>query len=145
MNNDKDIELPGIRLISTSPERIFLQIGDDLDLLCLPFPENKDDVTWCAESVMLTEIEYVRLDIHLETVRQLVALSDRCSARIAEFEAEVARLKADADRYEWLDRNAEIGWSIDYQNVEISIHAPETFESFANLSDAIDEAMKGGA
>lgn len=86
-------ELPGIRLISTSPEHIFLQIGDDIDLLCLPFPENHEDVTWCAESAVMTEVEYVRLDIHLQTVRRMVALGDRCSARISNLELALRTLK----------------------------------------------------
>lgn len=46
----------------TAPERIFLQISDDDDDRDEPFPYN-DEVTWCADSVVATEVEYVRADL----------------------------------------------------------------------------------
>jgi hypothetical protein len=49
--------------IETAPERIYLQISDtDVDA-AFPFPENTDDVTWCADSVVAVEVKYIRADL----------------------------------------------------------------------------------
>jgi hypothetical protein len=47
--------------VATAPERIWLQIGDDRDCMDEPFPG--DEVTWCADSVLGAEVEYVRADL----------------------------------------------------------------------------------
>lgn len=46
----------------TAPERIRLQISDDLDHKDEPFPYG-EEVTWCQDSVMSCEVEYVRADL----------------------------------------------------------------------------------
>lgn len=46
----------------------------------------------------------------------------------------------DADRYRWLRDNANVGWDIQYENVQIEF--PLSCESFDDLDHAIDEAMK---
>lgn len=49
------------RAVATAPERIWLQIGDDRAHMDEPFPG--DEVTWCADSVVDAEVEYVRADL----------------------------------------------------------------------------------
>ena len=46
--------------VLTAPERIWLQIGDDLDL---PFPDNHEDITWCSGPGQESDVEYVRADL----------------------------------------------------------------------------------
>ena len=46
--------------VLTAPERIWLQIGDDLDL---PFPASHEDITWCSGPCQESDVEYVRADL----------------------------------------------------------------------------------
>ena len=95
------------------------------------------------------------------------ASAERSAARIAELEAEVVRLQnrlidkgmtaedkirnvinnrnADAERFRWLEIHGQVRWSMDYQAVEVSFRFDEANYSLRALSEAIDEAMKGGA
>lgn len=49
----------------TAPERIWLQVSDDEVDLQEPFPKPSDDcfVTWCRDSALNCEVEYVRADL----------------------------------------------------------------------------------
>jgi hypothetical protein len=49
------------KLTKTAPERIYLQVSDDPDHYNTEFVD--DDVTWCRDSVMACEVEYVRADL----------------------------------------------------------------------------------
>lgn len=51
-------------VVKTAPERIWLQVSDDRDHDSEPFPDSRgDEVTWCANSVLNCEVEYVRADL----------------------------------------------------------------------------------
>jgi hypothetical protein len=50
-------------VVSTAPERIWLQVSDEDHHADEPFPKDVgDDITWCQHSVMACEVEYVRAD-----------------------------------------------------------------------------------
>jgi len=49
-------------VVRTAPTRIGLQISDDLEHKDEPFPLH-GEVTWCQDSVMCVEVEYVRADL----------------------------------------------------------------------------------
>ena len=49
--------------IRTAPERIWLQVGDQLHYHSEPFPSDTSEVSWCANSVMACEVPYVRADL----------------------------------------------------------------------------------
>ena len=49
--------------IRTAPERIWLQVGDQLHYHSEPFPSDTSEVSWCANSVMACEVPYVREDL----------------------------------------------------------------------------------
>ena len=51
------------RLTLTAPKRIWLQISDDKDHRLLPFPATHEDITWCEDSALECEVEYVRADL----------------------------------------------------------------------------------
>ena len=49
----------------TAPERIYLQVadgGEDDE----PFPTSHEDVSWCEDSCVENEVEYVRADLSAE-------------------------------------------------------------------------------
>lgn len=75
-----------------APERIWLQIDPMGDTDDKSYPPDHGDVTWCWHSIGGSEIEYVRSDIAATQ-----------SARIAELEAEVERLRVDAERLDCLE------------------------------------------
>jgi len=59
-------------VVTTAPERIYLQIADDCYYEDQPFPgEHSDQVTWCANSVESCEVPYIRADL-AETKAQTV-------------------------------------------------------------------------
>ncbi|MBP6564348.1 MAG: Lar family restriction alleviation protein [Burkholderiales bacterium] len=47
--------------VATAPKRIWLQVSDDRADMDEPFPG--DGATWCADSVVDAEVEYVRADL----------------------------------------------------------------------------------
>jgi hypothetical protein len=54
----------GVSLLTdNAPRRIWIQISDDPDHHDEPWPESMGEVTWCDESVMCCEVEYVRADL----------------------------------------------------------------------------------
>lgn len=61
------------KLIETAPKRIYLQI-DDVDCSNEPFPFG-EEITWCWDSVMDCEVEYVRADLDH---RVRVVTDDEC-------------------------------------------------------------------
>lgn len=50
------------KLTRTAPKRIWLQCGDDPENLRCNFIE-MGEVTWCKNSVMASEVEYIRADL----------------------------------------------------------------------------------
>lgn len=68
--------------VATAPERIYLQISDDESHADQEFPCGYD-VTWCSDSVLALEVEYVRADITLQEADAL--------------RSEVSRLRAVVD------------------------------------------------
>lgn len=53
------------KLTKTAPCRIFLQISDDKLDYGEPFPGlyYREDITWCSDSVVRCEVEYIRADL----------------------------------------------------------------------------------
>ncbi len=57
-----DEKLP--QVVTTAPERIWLQVSDCDGDEEEPFPHGVDaEITWCQDSVMAVEVEYVRADL----------------------------------------------------------------------------------
>lgn len=59
--------------IETAPERIYLQISDTDADAAFPFPETTEGVTWCAESVVTVEVQYIRADMAEQQRDKLLA------------------------------------------------------------------------
>lgn len=51
------------KVTRTAPKRIWLQVSDDARDACNEFPEPSMELTWCADSVIACEVEYVRADL----------------------------------------------------------------------------------
>lgn len=49
--------------IRTAPKRIWLQVGDQAHYHSEPFPRDTREVSWCADSVVGCEVQYVRADL----------------------------------------------------------------------------------
>ena len=61
-DNDHDHQ-PGVdRLTRTAPERIWLQIDTGDSDRSQPFPDDRDGISWCWESIGGAEVEYIRSD-----------------------------------------------------------------------------------
>lgn len=73
-------------------ERIYIQTGEDFDE---EIAELNDDMTWCAERVYQSDIEYIRADIHAAAL-----------ARVARLEA---ALRVYADPGSWSDPMDDYG------------------------------------
>jgi hypothetical protein len=58
-------------VVSTAPERIWLQVADDSYSATEAFPDDHAEITWCQDSVIATEVKYVRADLH-------ESLAERC-------------------------------------------------------------------
>jgi len=51
------------KMVSTAPEKIFLQVGDG-DYSDEPFPHPVgEEITWCSDSIVESEVAYVRADL----------------------------------------------------------------------------------
>lgn len=50
-------------VIKTAPPRIWLQVGTKAHYQNEAFPQDTQDVTWCAESVTSCEVPYIRADL----------------------------------------------------------------------------------
>lgn len=48
------------KVTETAPKRIWIQISDEAEHCNEPFPEPTEDTTWCCDSVLACEVEYVR-------------------------------------------------------------------------------------
>lgn len=92
------------KLTETAPERIWLQISDDVTDLDCEFHTfaSEADITWCADSVAEAEVAYVRADL-LEAANSLVErLSERLDAQaglLGHNEAEIVNLKQRIDGF----------------------------------------------
>ncbi|NIR52904.1 hypothetical protein GWO43_30250 [candidate division KSB1 bacterium] len=51
------------KAIKTAPERIWLQISDDLNDFNEAFPPSREGITWCEDQVQNCEVEYIRADL----------------------------------------------------------------------------------
>lgn len=90
------IDVPVV--VRTAPVRIWLQIADDAYSATEAFPcDALDQITWCADSVMDTEVEYVRADLVAELIEAargcIEATSLRGSPRRARILAALARVQ----------------------------------------------------
>jgi hypothetical protein len=54
---------PMNKVTKTAPKKIFLQVSDDADDCGLEFPVPTADLTWCEDSVLACEVEYIRADL----------------------------------------------------------------------------------
>lgn len=68
------------KLTRTAPKRVWLQISDDEDHFDEPFPHGSE-VTWCADSVQMVEVEYVRADIAREAIYSCGKMCDNKKTR----------------------------------------------------------------
>ncbi len=51
-------------VVRTAPTRIWLQVSDDVNDMREPFPALiHDGITWCQDSCIACEVEYVRADL----------------------------------------------------------------------------------
>lgn len=51
-----------VQRISGAPERIWLQVGDDVDTADEMAEVDWGEASWCVEKIHSTDIEYVRID-----------------------------------------------------------------------------------
>lgn len=58
------------KVTKTAPERIWVQVSDDTHDCRKPFPEPNEDMTWCVDSVMACEVEYVRADLAAAAIKR---------------------------------------------------------------------------
>lgn len=66
MRAEAELRADGVvpEVVRTAPARIYLQVSDDRDHESEPFPDaHGDEVTWCADSVLACEVEYIRADL----------------------------------------------------------------------------------
>ncbi len=61
---------------ATAPERIWLQVSDESIDCELEFPVRHDDITWCQDSTLECEVEYIRADLAQEYLDHLRSLAD---------------------------------------------------------------------
>jgi hypothetical protein len=65
-------------VVQTAPKRIWLQIADDAYSATEAFPDDAlDQITWCADSVVDTEVKYVRADLVAELIEAANAVCGR--------------------------------------------------------------------
>ena len=50
------------KVTETAPKRIWIQISDEPEDCEESFQEPSEDMTWCQDSVLACEVEYVRAD-----------------------------------------------------------------------------------
>ena len=55
-------------VVRSAPERIWLQVSDDGYGMDESFPTTDEGVTWCRDSVVACEVEYVRADLCLAMI-----------------------------------------------------------------------------
>lgn len=68
-------------VVQTAPRHIYLQVSDDSYSATEAFPDEAlDQITWCAESVVETEVKYIRADL----VEGLIEVAARFDAAIKE-------------------------------------------------------------
>jgi hypothetical protein len=58
------------RVTKTAPERIWVQVSDDAQDCREPFPEPNEGMTWCGDSVLACEVEYVRADLAAAAIKK---------------------------------------------------------------------------
>lgn len=57
--------------VGTWPEKIFLQYGDDFDDVPDYAERGDSDLTWAADKIFASDIEYIRDDIHKKRIAEL--------------------------------------------------------------------------
>lgn len=114
---DDDTLLPPPKVIG-APDRIWLCYGElerDDDHSALH--QIHDVVTWCEDSVFQSDVQYIRTDLIEQQAQEITELNtmmtyqakswgreqDINEETIAEKTAEIARLRADAERLDWLE------------------------------------------
>jgi hypothetical protein len=71
MTDTKQDESPEV--VRTAPERIWLQVSDDQCDKDKPFPSVfAEHITWCHESVLSCEVEYIRADLASPSTAQAI-------------------------------------------------------------------------
>ena len=60
------------KVITTAPRRIWLQVSEDEWDKNEPFPSPSPDITWCHNSVMDCEVEYIRADLVPPKIRKRI-------------------------------------------------------------------------
>ena len=124
---EHDDELPPPK-VTDSPERIWLNYGDiEFDAThqeCC----RSGEVTWCEDSVFVSDVKYVRADV-----------LEQQAAQIAAKDAEIAALRADAERYRWW---REYGLTTESEHRSIENELLPAGEIFRTLNDAIDAALR---
>lgn len=51
-----------VKRISSAPERIWLQVGDDVHTAAEMSDVDWNEASWCRDKIFDTDIEYVRID-----------------------------------------------------------------------------------
>jgi uncharacterized small protein (DUF1192 family) len=84
------------KTVPGSPERIYLQ--HDPEDTGEPFNE-AHEVTWCADKINDTDIEYVRADLAAAQPQDSEPIIDALSKRVDAQQAEIERLEHDISSY----------------------------------------------
>lgn len=51
-----------VQRISSAPERIWLQVGDDVHTAAEMLDVDWNEASWCRERIFNSDIEYIRVD-----------------------------------------------------------------------------------
>ena len=106
------------KLTETAPPRIWLQVSDGAFNSESEFPTDHEGITWCQDSVLESEVAYVRADI-------------------ASAEA------WDHSAFEWLSKRliaADFEWGDDKETVLV-ITMPKGCSVSASLRDCVERGM----
>lgn len=125
---------------------VLLNYGSDLDLVSIDGESRiqdaddydvvlaKDHDRALTAAQQRANEQYDRAQKVSEHNSRLWSQNEALNQRIADLEAQCARVQRDADRYAWL-RDEDNGWIVEPRDPPI--HGPDTF----NLDAAIDAAM----
>lgn len=59
------------KVTKTAPEKIWIQVSDEASDCREQFPQPSEDMTWCWDSVLACEVEYVRADLAAAAIKSV--------------------------------------------------------------------------
>lgn len=112
------------KLVRTAPKRIWLQCGDDPENLRCNFIE-MGDVTWCKDSVMASEVEYIRADLSHNVQAETAAQAAQLPTGWPRASISVSRL----------------GWTLDYKFLQKVEQLAKSRTEFSTSMEATEQVL----